>query len=102
MSSRLPSLHHLVRDCSPRPCAIKARRVVSSASPAGRTNPALVSLTAPVRALLAVAGGELRKDGGNRANRGPRADRTEQPQRLGSESWNPVCGEQQTFFHLGA
>ncbi|KAG1272740.1 hypothetical protein G6F65_011494 [Rhizopus arrhizus] len=37
---------------SPLPCAIKARRAVSSAAPAGRTNPALVSLTAPVRALL--------------------------------------------------
>ncbi|MCO2551448.1 hypothetical protein FA329_31075 [Pseudomonas aeruginosa] len=55
-------------------------------------------MTAPVRALLTVAGDELRKDGGNRANRVPRADRTEQPQRLGSESWNPVCGEQQTLF----
>jgi len=52
---------------------------VSSAAPAGRTNPALASLTAPVRALLTVAGDELRKDGGNRANRVPRADRTEQP-----------------------
>src|SRR2546427_9573961 len=62
-----------------RSCAVKARRAVSSAAPAGRTNPALVSLTAPVRALLTVAGDELRKDGGNRANRVPRADRTEQP-----------------------
>src|SRR2546427_911079 len=45
-----------------RSCAVKARRAVSSAAPAGRTNPALVSLTAPVRALLTVAGDELRKD----------------------------------------
>jgi hypothetical protein len=36
-------------------------------------------LTAPVRALLTVAGDELRKDGGNEANRVLRADRTEQP-----------------------
>ncbi|KAG0767261.1 hypothetical protein G6F22_017677 [Rhizopus arrhizus] len=72
---------------SPLPCAIKARRAVSSASPAGRTNPALFSLTAPVRALLTVAGDELRKDGGNRANRVPRADRTEQP-----KGWAPNLG----------
>ena len=52
---------------------------MSSAAPAGRTNPALASLTAPVRALLTVAGDELRKDGGNEANRVLRADRTEQP-----------------------
>jgi len=61
---------------------------------AGRTHPALASLTAPVRALLTVAGDELRKDGGSRANRVPRADRTEQPQRLGSESRNPVFLQQ--------
>ncbi len=60
---------------------------MSSAAPAGRTNPALVSLTAPVRALLTVAGDELRKDGGNRANRVPRADRTEQP-----KGWAPNLG----------
>jgi hypothetical protein len=36
-------------------------------------------LTAPVRVLLTVAGDELRKDGGNEANRVLRADRTEQP-----------------------
>ncbi|MCU8955321.1 hypothetical protein OE509_33735, partial [Pseudomonas aeruginosa] len=71
---------------------------MSSAAPAGRTNPALASLTAPVRALLTVAGDELRKDGGNRANRVPRADRTEQPKGWASESRNPVCGEQQTLF----
>ncbi|GAA7758613.1 hypothetical protein HpMS107_14360 [Helicobacter pylori] len=57
---------------------------MSSAAPAGRTNPALVSLTAPVRALLTVAGDELRKDGGNEANRVRRADRTEQP-----KGWAP-------------
>src|SRR2546427_8030191 len=45
--------------------------LVSSAAPAGRTNPALASLTAPVRALLTVAGDELRKERGHRANRGP-------------------------------
>jgi hypothetical protein len=66
--------HHLVRDCSPRPCAVKARRAESSATPAGRTNPPLVSLTPPVRALLTVAGDELRKDGGNEAGPGLRAD----------------------------
>ncbi|KAG0920525.1 hypothetical protein G6F32_015555 [Rhizopus arrhizus] len=71
----------------PLPCAVKARRAVSSAAPAGRTNPALVSLTAPVRALLTVAGDELRKAGGNRANRVPRADRTEQP-----KGWAPNLG----------
>jgi hypothetical protein len=60
---------------------------VSSASLAGRTNPALVSLTAPVRALLTVAGDELRKDGGNEANRVLRADRTEQP-----KGWAPNLG----------
>jgi len=60
---------------------------VSSAAPAGRTNPALSSLTAPVRALLTVAGDELRKDGGNEANRVPRADRTEQP-----KGWAPNLG----------
>jgi len=60
---------------------------VSSAAPAGRTNPALASLTAPVRALLTVAGDELRKDGGNRANRVPRADRTEQ-----LKGWAPNLG----------
>ena len=54
---------------------------------AGRTNPALASLTTPVRALLTVAGDELRKDGGNRANRVPRADRTEQP-----KGWAPNLG----------
>ena len=37
------------------------------------------------------AGDELRKDGGNRANRVPRADRTKQPKGW-AESRNPVCG----------
>ena len=60
---------------------------MSSAAPAGRTHPALVSLAAPGRALLTVAGDELRKDGGNEANRVPRADRTEQPQ-----GWAPNLG----------
>jgi len=54
---------------------------VSSAAPAGRTNPALDSLTAPGRALLTVAGDELRKDGGNEANRVLRADPTGSPER---------------------
>jgi len=54
---------------------------------AGRTNLALVSLTAPVRALPFVAGDELRKDGGNEANRVLRADRTEQP-----KGWAPNLG----------
>jgi len=54
---------------------------VSSAAPVGRTNPALASLTAPVRALLTVAGDELRKDGGNEANRVLRADPTGSPKR---------------------
>ena len=75
-----PSLaHHLVRDCSPLPFAVKARRAVSSAAPVGRTNPALVSLTAPVRTLLAVAGDELRKDGGNEAGSGLRANPSGKP-----------------------
>jgi len=47
----------------------------------GRTHPALVSLTAPVRALLTVAGDELRKDGGNEAGPGLRADPTGSPKR---------------------
>jgi hypothetical protein len=38
-------------------------------------------LTSPVRALLTVAGDELRKDGGNEANRVLRADRTGSPRR---------------------
>lgn len=54
---------------------------------AGRTNLALVSLTAPVHGPPFVAGDELRKDGGNRANRVPRADRTEQP-----KGWAPNLG----------
>ena len=54
---------------------------MSSAAPAGRTHPALVSLTAPGRALLTVAGDELRKDGGNEANRVLRADPTGSPKR---------------------
>jgi len=69
---------------------------VSSAAPAGRTLLALLSLTAHVRGLLAVAGDELRKDGGNEANRVLRADRISTA-KAGSESWNPVCGEQQTL-----
>ncbi|WP_366556921.1 DNA repair protein RadC [Serratia marcescens] len=60
LRTKLASFEHEVfvvlfmdtRDRSPRPCAVKARRAVSSAAPAGRTNPALGSLTAPVRALL--------------------------------------------------
>jgi len=47
--------------------------------PAGRTYLLLFSLTVHVRGLLTVAGDELRKDGGNEANRVPRADCTEQP-----------------------
>ncbi|QPS83114.1 MULTISPECIES: hypothetical protein [Delftia] len=48
-------------------------------------------MTAPVRALLSVAGDELRKDGGNEANRVLRADRTEQPQRLADGTgWMPA------------
>ena len=62
-----PDLHPLIRDCSPWPRAVKARQAVSSAAPAGRTHLALLSLTAHVRGLLAVAGDELRKDGGNEA-----------------------------------
>jgi len=54
---------------------------VSSAAPAGHTHPALVSLTAPIRALLTVAGDELRKDGGNEANRVLRAAPTGSPKR---------------------
>ena len=60
---------------------------MSSAAPAGRTIPTLISLTAPVRALLTVAGDELRKDGGNEANRVLRAKHTEQP-----EGWAPNLG----------
>jgi len=56
---------------------------VSSAAPAGRTNLTLVSLTACVRGLLTVAGDELRKDGGNEADRVLRADRISTAQRLG-------------------
>ena len=76
-------VHHHFRDRSAPTGAVKARQAVSSAAPAGRTYLALASLTAPVHGLPSVAGDELRKDGGNRANRVPRADRTEQPQRLG-------------------
>jgi hypothetical protein len=72
---------------------------VSSATPAGRTNPALFSLTAPVRALLTVAGDELRKDGGNEANRVLRADRTEQPKGWASESRNPVAVNSKPFLY---
>ncbi len=46
LSSRLPDFITLSAT-GPLPCAIKARRAVSSAVPAGRTNPALFSLTAP-------------------------------------------------------
>src|SRR5690606_22131557 len=73
LSIRLSLTSSPSRDCSARPRAIKARRAVSSAAPAGRTLPALASLTAPVRALLTVAGDELRKDGGNEAGPGLRA-----------------------------
>ena len=45
------------------------------------------TLTAPVRVLLTVAGDELKKDGGNEANRVLRADRTEQP-----KGWAPNLG----------
>jgi len=44
-------------------------------------------LTAHVRGLLTVAGDELRKDGGNEANRVLRANRTEQP-----KGWAPNLG----------
>jgi len=44
-------------------------------------------LTAPVHGLPSVAGDELRKDGGNEANRVLRADRTEQP-----KGWAPNLG----------
>lgn len=87
MSSRLSLLHHLARDCSPCPRAVKARLAVSSAAPVGRTNLSLSSLTAHARGFLAVAGDELRKDGGNRASRVPRANRTEQP-----NGWAPNLG----------
>jgi hypothetical protein len=40
-----------------------------------------------MRVLLIVAGDELRKDGGNEANRVLRADRTEQP-----KGWAPNLG----------
>jgi hypothetical protein len=40
--------------------------------------------------IATVARDELRKDGGKEANRVLRADRTGQPRRQGSESWNPV------------
>nr|ALG87855.1 hypothetical protein [uncultured bacterium] len=60
---------------------------MSSAAPAGRTIPTLISLTAPVRALLTVAGNELRKDGGNETNRVLRANHTEQP-----KGWAPNLG----------
>jgi hypothetical protein len=76
LSIRLSLTPSPCRDCSARLCAIKARRAVSSAAPAGRTHPALASLTAPIRALLTVAGDELRKDGGNEAGPGLRADPT--------------------------
>ncbi|WP_143002892.1 hypothetical protein [Nitrosospira sp. Nsp1] len=60
---------------------------MSSTAPAGRTNLTLSSLTAHVRGFLTVAGDELRKDGGNEANRVLRADRTEQP-----KGWAPNLG----------
>ena len=74
--SRLSLPHHLLRDRSPRRGAVKARQAVSSPLAAGRTTPSASSLTAPRRALLLVAGDELRKDGGNEANRVLRADPT--------------------------
>lgn len=76
LSIRLSLTSSPCRDCSARPRAFKARRAVSSAAPASRTIPALASLMAPVRALLTVAGDELRKDGGNEASPGVRADPT--------------------------
>lgn len=69
---------------------------MSSAAPAGRTLPALASLTAPVRALLTVAGDELRKDGGNEAAQVFVLPPPEEP-KAGSESRNPVGVEQQTL-----
>ena len=79
--SRLSFPHHLLRDRSPRRGAVKARQAVSSPSAAGRTTPGASSLTAPRHALLLAAGDELRKDGGNEANRVLRADPTGSPKR---------------------
>ena len=50
----------------------------------GAQQPCAWFLDGPVRALLTVAGDELKKDGGNEANRVLRADRTEQP-----KGWAP-------------
>src|SRR5699024_9321198 len=60
-------------------------------SPAGRTYLSLISLTAHVRGLLTVAGDELRKDGGNEANRVLRADRTSTAQTLGLPNLGIRC-----------
>ena len=57
LSIRLSLISSPCRDCSARPSAIKARRAVSSAAPAGRTLPALASLRSLVRVLQTVAGG---------------------------------------------
>jgi hypothetical protein len=48
-SSVFPLLHRFSRDRSRRCLAVKARRAVSSPAAAGRTHPALVSLTASPR-----------------------------------------------------
>jgi hypothetical protein len=53
---RLSYLHHRAGDRSTCPWAVKARGAVSSPSAAGRPNPALASLTAPVHTLLAASG----------------------------------------------
>ena len=62
--------------------------------------PCTFLLDAPVRALLTVAGDELRKDGGNEANRVLRADRTEQS-KGGLRILESGCGEQQTLSLSG-
>lgn len=58
-------VHHLVRDCSPRPCAVKTRRAVSSTGACGPHQPGACFLDGPCPRALDVSGDELRKDGDN-------------------------------------
>jgi len=51
-----------------------------------------------LRALLTVAGDELRKDGGNKTNPGASCQPHKTAERLGSESRNPVCGFLNNLF----
>ncbi|VVE16194.1 hypothetical protein PSO31014_02879 [Pandoraea soli] len=73
-------------------CGLRIAAVVAMSSRPPPDSITLLAAVARGRGLLTVAGDELKKDGGNWANRALRANRTEQSQRLGSEPRNPVCG----------